>query len=86
MLDFVQGLSDHGFNSEDYHLAVFKSFVDSLNANPEKIFDVAFVSQMDIMLTDVYFMIASHLYNGKVDQEAVKDQWGIQRNKNELPF
>ena len=86
MLSYIQGLSDHGFNSEDYHLAVFQHFTDSLEVNPNKIFDAAFVSQMDIMLTDVYFMIAAHLYHGKVDQEAVKDQWGIQRNKNELPF
>jgi murein L,D-transpeptidase YcbB/YkuD len=86
MLEFVQSLEHHGLIPSDYHLNLLEMLTDTLNTEPSQIFDATFLGNLDLLLTDAYFIISSQLYHGKVDQELVKEQWKIQRNKKNLPF
>lgn len=86
MFGFVKSLEHHGLIPSDYHLALLEKLNDTLQVEPNQIFDDAFVGKLDILMTDAYFIISSQLYHGKVDQELVKEQWKIQRNKKDLPF
>lgn len=84
MVQFIRSTVDHGLQPDDYHLVKIVELFDTLHSDSASLFDALRIAHLDILLTDAYFMIASHLYNGKVDPEALSSQWGIQRNKPEL--
>lgn len=83
MIAYIERLSFHGLQPKDYHLEHIKNLVYKIeNEN----YNETDISHLDIFLTDAFFIIASHLYNGKVDPEAIETQWGIQRGRPELMF
>jgi L,D-transpeptidase YcbB len=84
MLTFIENIEFHGLNPDHYHLPEIKEQLKLLNEDPQQIFDAIFLSNLDVLLSDAFFMLASHLYHGKVDPESHETQWGIRRNKPDL--
>ncbi|HMM11549.1 MAG TPA: L,D-transpeptidase family protein [Bacteroidales bacterium] len=84
MIEFIRSTSYHGLQSDDYHLEKTEELLSSLLSDSTARFDPVIIARLDMLLTDAWFMIASHLYNGKLDPEELTIQWGIQRNKPEL--
>lgn len=84
MIAFIGSTSYHGLQAEDYHFEKTKELFDNILNDSSARFDPVLLARLDLLLTDAWFMIASHIYNGKVDPEELTSQWGIQRNKPEL--
>jgi len=84
--DFIEDIKFHGLFPEDYHFEEVNALCDSLKSDSSYVFDGAFLAQMDLLLSDAYFMLASHLYHGKIDKENMEIQWGIRRDKPNLPL
>lgn len=67
----LEGLSEHGLNPDDYHLAVLKSFAD----NPEA---------RDRLATDAWFSAAAHMVYGKLDPVSVEPDWTAAKRSADL--
>lgn len=75
-----------GLNPTDYHFEVLNEYFSRFEAakkqgkslsNPE-------LAAVDVLLTDAFIMLGSHLSLGKLDPENLKTDWNIQRNATEL--
>lgn len=77
-----------GLQPEDYHLEAINELFSRLE-NDQKLGnqpDSILLAGADVLLSDAFMMLASHLSMGKVDPEALKTVWNIQRNMPELEF
>ncbi len=81
MIDFIADAEYHGLNPDDYHYQLLKAAWDKLEAESILVFDENFVAGLDLLLTDAFMELASHLYYGKVDAAALETNWGITRDK-----
>jgi len=81
LLKVLQQSSRHGLRPEDYHAGRIKSllpgimryFVRGLPLSAEQSMN------LDFLLTDAFFLYASHLSSGKVNPEEIKAQWFIRK-------
>ncbi|MCS4436151.1 L,D-transpeptidase family protein [Aquiflexum gelatinilyticum] len=75
-----------GLNPDDYHFQAINAYFDrfeSAKKAGEKMNTID-LAAVDVLLTDAYIMLSSHLFLGKVDPESLKTTWSIQRNVPEL--
>ncbi|WP_194976911.1 L,D-transpeptidase family protein [Aquiflexum lacus] len=75
-----------GLIPDDYHLGHINLYFDkieSFSKEGQKA-SLADLAALDVLLTDAYVMLSSHLNMGKVDPESLKATWNIQRNSPEL--
>jgi murein L,D-transpeptidase YcbB/YkuD len=82
----IQQAKFDGLNPEDYHLDLINFYFNkfemaTLNQASLEKSDVAFI---DILLSDAYIILSSHLYLGKVNPESLNTEWSIQRSTPEL--
>lgn len=84
MIHFIRQSEYHGLVPEQYHLLEIQELAGNIQAEQFAFADAARMAELDLLLTDAFFMLASHLYHGKLDAESLESQWGIQRNKPEL--
>lgn len=82
----IQQIQYDGLNPADYHLNAINLLFDKYerSKNASQIFELADFAALDILLTDAYIIISSHLYLGKVNPENLKPEWNIQRSAPEL--
>lgn len=81
MKAYIEDLKYHGLTPEDYHIEEIRSLINTIQKGEYNSKDIA---NLDIFLSDAFFIIASQLYNGKVDPEVIQAEWGIQRDRPEL--
>lgn len=86
MIDFIADAEYHGFNPDDYHYQLIKSAWDNLEKDSSLVFDGNFVAGLDLLLTDAFLELASHLYYGKLDAASLGTDWEITRDKPAYPF
>ena len=83
--EIIQSKYD-GLNPSDYHLDVINSYfqiAESAKNNNSEMGKID-LANLDILLTDAYIMLSTHLLRGKVDPERLKSVWNIQRTASEL--
>lgn len=75
-----------GLNPEDYHLGLINSYFSKFEQLQKsgQLPEEGDLAAIDILLTDAYIMLSSHLYLGKVEPEQLKAIWNIQRAAPEL--
>ena len=70
-----------GLSPADYNLSViesfFKSFEENKKSNSEN--NPVDLSDLDLLLSDAYFYLSSHLERGKVDPTKIESKWEITR-------
>lgn len=84
MLEFINNLIFHGLPPKNYHQKIIEQNLNDLKKDSSLILNPYFLAHTDILLSDAFFIIASHLYHGKVDAESLKAQWDIQRGNKRL--
>jgi murein L,D-transpeptidase YcbB/YkuD len=82
-IEYIEGIEHHGLQPEHYHLESIKNIRDSI-LDKSKPFNANRIAQLDLLLSDAFFMLSSHLYNGKVDIENLTATWNIRRDKPQL--
>lgn len=68
-----------GLNPDDYHLNLIEAFFSTCEANKKSgvANDQAELADLDLLLSDAFFQLASHLELGKVDPSLLKSTWEI---------
>lgn len=82
----IQQAQFDGLNPLDYHLESINSLFNQLESNQKAGIptDPLTLASADILLTDAFILLSSHIYLGKVDPDDLKTAWNIQRNAPEL--
>lgn len=82
----IQQAKFDGLNPSDYHLGQINFYFDKVEKikNGEEGVTTLEFAALDLLLTDAFIMLSSHLYMGKVDPDNLKTSWGIQRTAPEL--
>lgn len=82
---YIAELAHHGLQPTQYHQEKITALRDSITINIEtKTFNPYTIAQLDLLLSDAFFMMSSHLYYGKVNAESLTAEWGIRRDKPEV--
>ncbi|MDP2235599.1 MAG: L,D-transpeptidase family protein [Bacteroidales bacterium] len=84
LIEYIENAEFHGLVPTHYHFDALKKLFESLQNDSSQVFNPLFTAHLDLLLSDAFFMLSSHLYHGKIDSESLEAQWGIQRNKPEL--
>ena len=74
LLQFIQQSKEYGLFPEDYHSANLQSIsnrfiADTLSSGDKR--DATLWTKADIMLTDAFFRISSHLYAGRLRSDSI---------------
>jgi len=80
-IQYIKELKYHGLDPSDYHLALIEEYRRQLEEGDTDIFPIA---ALEVLLSDAFLMMSSHLYNGKINPESIEAEWGIQRQRPEL--
>lgn len=77
---------NHGLNPEDYHLACLSALLSTLDAAQETQRPVSptLLAHLDLVLTDAFLILFSHLSSGRVDPSALDPQWVAQAHQADL--
>jgi murein L,D-transpeptidase YcbB/YkuD len=80
MLRTVREADEDGLWPEDYHLRVIEQRVQSLAARPAtaRPADAAALAELDILLTDAFLTLGTHLARGRVDPERIHAGWSLE--------
>ncbi|MEX2380460.1 MAG: L,D-transpeptidase family protein, partial [Vicingaceae bacterium] len=73
LLEAIKAAEHEGLNPEDYHLVgiekLMNKIADSDRASPED------VAELEILLSDAFLLLSSHLAVGKTDAKTIDPQW-----------
>jgi murein L,D-transpeptidase YcbB/YkuD len=83
LLDYIRQVDQQGLQPEDYHLNLIGAYVGKILCL-YKPMDKADLMKMDVLLTDAFMLLGSHLYYGKVDPQKEGANWKMQRKDPEL--
>ncbi len=65
LLDYIRTVERQGLRPEDYHLQVIEDYIEKIYSSiPADPYDLM---ALDVMLTDAFLLLGSHLYYGKTD-------------------
>lgn len=77
-----------GLNPADYNLALLESFFASFESNKESNSEnnASDLADFDLLMSDAYFHLASHLELGKVDPTKFDSKWEITRKTPKVNY
>ncbi len=82
MLEAIKNIYLDGLEPVDYHLNLILYYYDQLwYGKSTEMIDMV---KLEILFTDAFMLMASHLYFGKVNPDEIKAEWKIQRKEPEL--
>lgn len=78
--------TNHGLNPEDYHLSCLKALLHGIDAGrlPQRETSPTLLASLDLLLTDTFFVLFSHLSTGRVDPTALDSQWMAHSHQADL--
>lgn len=84
MINFISDVKNHGLLPQDYHIDELRELKMQLISDSSAVFNAETITKIDVLLTDAFLMLSSHLNQGKVNPETFETEWGIRRDKPEL--
>lgn len=82
LINAIRHVDEHGLQPEDYHLEMIEKYTTSFLR--EIVPPQEEMMKAEMLMTDAFLLLASHLYFGKVDPEKIDANWKIQRKEPEL--
>ena len=82
LLNYIRNVGMQGLQPEDYHLFLIEKYIWKMLCPFSK--DTTDMMRLDLLLTDAFLLLGSHLYYGKVDPEKEGSSWKMQRKNTEL--
>ena len=77
MITAIRNASEDGLNPNDYHLQDIESLAEKI-VYSENV-EVDDVGRLELLLTDSFLLLSSHLSAGKTDPETIDPQWKASR-------
>lgn len=87
LVHFVQQeAANHGLNPEDYHLSCLTALFQVIDTarRQQRDISVNLLANLDLVLTDAFFVLFSHLSTGRVDPSALDPQWVAHAHEADL--
>ncbi|WP_226389146.1 L,D-transpeptidase family protein [Penaeicola halotolerans] len=82
LLSAIENATQNGLNPEDYHLTSINYLIEKIaNSNPTSAEDVA---ELELLLTDSFLLLASHLAAGKTNATKIDPQWNAAKRDLEI--
>jgi murein L,D-transpeptidase YcbB/YkuD len=77
MVAVLQGMDGYGMRSSDYHLQTIERLIADIRPTPprDRPLDTMILAELDILLTDAFLLLGSHLYGGRVNPETIHSEW-----------
>ncbi len=78
---------DDGLEPKNYHLAAIESLITEVRASRgkrRKEIGPDTLADLEMLLTDSFFLCGSHLVRGQVDPETVESEWSVQGRSEDL--
>src|SRR5690554_1965616 len=73
LLEAIKMIEQEGLNPDDYHLKGIEALMEKIaNSNPVSTEDVA---NLELLLSDAFLLLSSHLAAGKTDAKTIDPQW-----------
>jgi murein L,D-transpeptidase YcbB/YkuD len=78
-LEVIRSAYREGLNPKDYHLDKIEAVLSELYASQIGLrqYDVAKLADLDLILTQAFFLYASHLVDGRVDHKKIYPDWVV---------
>ncbi len=78
--------ANHGLNPEDYHLSCLKALLDVIDnaSRRERELSSSLLANLDLVLTDAFLVLFSHLSSGRVNPTALDPQWVAHAHQADL--
>ncbi|HEX9163471.1 MAG TPA: peptidoglycan-binding protein, partial [Thermoanaerobaculia bacterium] len=74
LIDVIRHAADDGLDPADYHLAGIESLLP----------DAARRGELDLLLTDAFFLLSSHLQSGRTDPITIEPTWCLEPRTSDL--
>jgi L,D-transpeptidase YcbB len=83
---FIGQTDKEGLNPSDYHQAAIAHLLDELSAQPfpQGESRAARWADLDLILTDAFLLLGSHLSGGRINPETLHTDWLIQENSIDM--
>lgn len=76
LISRIEASESEGLNPQDYHLNALLELYNSYpNLNPEQQVD------LDLLATDSFLLLTSHLLSGKVNPKSIDSEWYVKRRE-----
>lgn len=82
LLEYIRQINQHGLHPTDYHLVVIEEYINK--AGLYAALDAAYITKLDILLSDAFFLLGLQLYYGKVDSEKEGESWKLKRKEPKI--
>jgi len=84
MLFAIRNVLQDGLQPDDYHLSVIEKLTTKIiSSDPAEVEDIA---QLELLLTDAFLLLSTHLAAGKTDAETIDPQWKASRRTVRLDW
>jgi L,D-transpeptidase YcbB len=86
LVAYIERIDEEGLTPADYHLAVIKRLLHALSAQPfppEESRTPQWVD-LDLILTDAFLLVGSHLSGGRINPETLHTDWLINENSIDM--
>ncbi len=77
MLFVLHNVNLEGLNPQDYHLSAIEKLADKIILS--EMVEVADIARLELLLTDSFLLLSSHLAVGKIDAVTIDPQWKASR-------
>lgn len=88
LLDRLRTSERDGLNPDDYHLQALDSLIPRLGSPADvgaaEADEIRLRSDVDLLLTDAFLLMASHLLHGRLDPVSMEPAWTASRNGMDL--
>jgi murein L,D-transpeptidase YcbB/YkuD len=80
IIEAIHGADLEGLRPEDYHLASIETLLAEAQAAADQL-DPETLAALDLLLTNTFFLYASHSSTGRVHPETIHSEWFIKGEK-----
>jgi len=84
LLNYIRQVDQHGLQPNDYHLYLIEKYLGKMLS--DTLMDNEDMMKLDVLLSDAFMLLGSHLYYGKVNPEKEGANWKMQRKEPDLRF
>jgi len=86
-LEMIRAAYREGLNPQDYHLNKIEAVLSDLYASQIGLgsYDVVKLADLDLILTQSFFLYASHLVDGRVDHQKIYPDWVVNERSADIP-
>lgn len=79
MISSIRNASQDGLSPDDYHLSEIEKLTEKKDLADNG--EIKEIARLDLLLTDAFLLLASHIAEGKTDPKTIYPQWNISRRR-----